>query len=142
MKKLFFSFLIAIFMASALPLQVARAEDAAQSGQGSNSSLPLCLPGIYSEQETDCLALGPSQALSSLAKLGFTFPPRQPAGFNPPADLAVIPYQYIKVTADEASIPLFRSPPEKRDDPAPVYQDPGFKYFSYLNRVENDAGLF
>jgi hypothetical protein len=69
-------------------------------------------------------------------------PPQLPPGINPPADLATIPYQYIKVTADKAKIPLYTSPPKQRDDPAPLYQDPGFKYFSYLNKVENDAGLF
>ncbi len=111
-----------------------QAESAPLPEDSPNASLPLCLPGIYLNQPGDCLPLGPSETLSSLAKIGFTFPPKSPVGFSPSADLATIPYRYIKVTADQAPIPLFRTPPEKRDDPAPLYQDPGFKYFSYSER--------
>lgn len=142
MKKILTGISLAILFFASLPAGAVQAKDSAQAASGSSSSLPLCLPGAYLSQPADCLPLGPSQLLSSLAKIGLTVPQQSPPGFSPSADLATIPYRYIKVTADKASIPLYRTPPENRDDPAPVYQDPGFKYFSYTTKVQNDAGLF
>jgi hypothetical protein len=141
MKKFIIGITTTLIFFTSASIRIVHAE-APTTASMPNSNLPLCMPGIYPSQPQDCLPLGPSQTLSSLAKIGYTFPPKSPVGFNPSADLATIPYRYIKVTADKKPIPLYRTPPEKRDDPAPVYQDPGFKYFSYLNSVENDAGLF
>jgi hypothetical protein len=142
MRRYFTGILFLTLFLTAVLAREARAENTTTSSDGSNSALPLCLPGAYPNPPVDCLAMGPSQSLSDLAKIGYTMPPQTPPGVHPPADLADIPYQYIKVTADKATIPLYTSPPKLRDDPAPLYQGPGFKYFSYLNKVENDAGLF
>lgn len=142
MRKLIIGIWITIALLACIPSLNVNAEGSAGSGNGSNSSLPLCLPGIYLIPPADCLPLGPSQPLTSLAKVGYNLPPHPPVGSSPTADLGTIPYQYIKVTADKAKIPLYTSPPKKRDDPAPVYQDPGFKYFSYLNSVETEDGFY
>jgi len=142
MKKIYIGIWITIALLAGIPSLNVYAEGSAGSGNGSNSSLPLCLPGIYLIPPADCLPLGPSQPLTSLAKVGYNLPPHPPVGSSPSADLGTIPYLYIKVTADKAKIPLYTSPPEKRDDPAPVYQDPGFKYFSYLNSVETEDGFY
>ncbi len=82
MKRLFIGITLTVCIFSAIPDGAVRAEETTASSVG-NSALPLCLPGIYLSQQQDCLALGPSQTLSGLAKIGYTFPPKPPVGFNP-----------------------------------------------------------
>ncbi len=106
MKRIFIGITIALITITMLPTGIVHAGEA-YSSSGSTGSLPLCLPGIYLNQPGDCLPMGPSQTLSSLAKIGYTFPPKSPVGFNPSADLATIPYHYIKVTADKKANSAF-----------------------------------
>ena len=65
------------------------------------SGQALCLPDVYLQAPTDCLALGPSQTLTDLARMGMSYPPRPLPASKPPAELAVSPVQVARINVDK-----------------------------------------
>ncbi|NTW08388.1 MAG: L,D-transpeptidase [Anaerolineaceae bacterium] len=140
MKRICFALLALSFLIGVQPVAQVNASDEYSSSADPSSDLPLCLPDIYPDSSADCLVLGPAQTLTNLSELGYTIPPVPIPSRKTPEELAQIPYQYAKVS--EEQVPIFTAPPATRETLPSRYLDPGFKYISYLNSTENDAGLF
>lgn len=68
------------------------------------ASTPLCLPGIYPYQPSDCVAAGPAAYLTSLAQKGLTFPALPLAYSRPDPKLAEVPVKYGEVVTPNAPI--------------------------------------
>ncbi len=106
---------------------------------------PLCLPAVYLQQPSGCLALGPSQYLTDMAKVGLTTPPRPLPAAAPDPKLVPPPISYARIGID-------------RQDPAPVYAtlsdaasgnspvsflDPGkIRYVSFIDRQDVNGRHF
>lgn len=101
----------------------------------------LCQPGVYLNIPQDCLALGPSQYLTDLARDGIVYPtpPLAAAKINP--ELAVIPYQYIRIVVREA-LPLYTSLPDAMAKNVSRYLKPGNRYLAYSDRQETPEGIY
>lgn len=96
MKTIPFSLIILGLLFSLLPAGAATAQNAASSEAESGDV--VCLPDVYFSDPGDCLPLGPSQTLTELARQGFPYPPQPLAAINRDDSLAVVPYQYYKIT--------------------------------------------
>lgn len=61
---------------------------------------PLCPPDVYLTQPSDCLALGPSQTLTDLARKGIVYPIKPLPASKPAAALNEINARYAKVNVE------------------------------------------
>ncbi len=68
---------------------------------------PLCLPGIYPQSPAECLALGPSNFLSSMAAKGIPIPLQPLPVYSPDPNLMYSELPYIKV--GDNAFPLYAS---------------------------------
>ncbi len=96
----------------------------------------VCKPGIYITVPDDCIASGPSQYLTELAKMGLTLPARPLPSSHPDPLLTQLPYSYFRVES-ETSVPIYSAPGGK--GPGSQEFPPGFVYVSYRDRVEQDG---
>lgn len=62
----------------------------------------VCLPDVYLNTPGDCLALGPSQTLTEMAKIGLTYPPRPLPAAAPPSELTQSPVNVAKINIDSS----------------------------------------
>ncbi len=124
-KFLFFTY---IFLT--MP-QSAYAQEQASSPEPESGGV-VCEPGVYLSEPDDCLPLGPSAYLTSLARLGMTFPPRPLPASKPDPNLNQLPYFYFHL--DKDYVPIYNTPGEK--GPGGQQFPPGFIYVSYIDRVE------
>ena len=102
-------------------------------GEESYSGAVVCEPDAYPVETTDCLPLGPSTYLTSLARLGLTLPPRPLPAYKPNPDLVKIPWRYFHM--DDLLPPKFYSSladAQAKSENALTYA-PGFVYISYQN---------
>ena len=93
----------------------------------------VCEPDVYLVEPGDCLPLGPSVYLTSLAHLGLTLPQRPLLAHKPSPELMQIPYRYFHMADDKS--PKFYSSladAQAKSDNALTYA-PGFVYISYQN---------
>ncbi len=102
-----------------------------------DSGAVVCEPGAYLTPPSDCLALGPSVYLTSLAKVSQAANTGLPASAPDPA-LAKLPFRYFHVITQ---------------DPLPIVGEPGgttgaqllykgFDYISYKDRVDSGHGIY
>jgi lipoprotein-anchoring transpeptidase ErfK/SrfK len=122
-------YLILLLIVIASPFSV-RAQ-ATPSAEELFSGAVVCAPDAYLTEPDDCLPLGPSVYLTSLARLGLTRPPRAFPAYKPSPELTQIPYRYFHVANDVA--PKFYSSladAQAKSDNALTYA-PGFVYISY-----------
>jgi lipoprotein-anchoring transpeptidase ErfK/SrfK len=96
------------------------------------SGAVVCSPGIYITTTADCLPLGPSAYLTSLAQLGLTIPPRPLPASKPDPSLTQLPYHYFHL--DKVPVPIYSSPGEKGSGGQQF--PPGFVYVSYTDRAD------
>lgn len=96
--------LITLTVLAGLPM-IAPAQAAPNPQNPSSAATPLCLPGIYGYNPGDCLPLGPSRYLTSMAEKGITLP------------LAPLVYTPIDPALDDTEIQYG----EVRNLPAPVF---------------------
>src|SRR5512140_3730683 len=66
----------------------------------------VCPPGVYSQPPSDCLPLGPSAALASLAAEGVPYQPLPLPAYPMDPGLADIPFRYFKLTVEGQAIYL------------------------------------
>lgn len=59
--------------------------------------LPLCMPGYYPENPTDCLPLGPSQTIKSLREEGFPYPVSGMPAHKPDPSLSELPIRVSNI---------------------------------------------
>lgn len=77
---------------------------AAQTAPGAEpyASKPLCLPDAYLIQPVDCLALGPAQRITELARKGMTFPPSPLPAVVPDKSLTISPVRIARINLDKS----------------------------------------
>ena len=139
MRSLTTAFLLALLLS--VLAGSAAAQDAPPSTSEPYAGDLLCQPGVYLEQRQDCLPYGPSSTLTGLAQLGVSYPLPPLPSLHPPADLAYIPYQYIKLVY-HGPVPVYGSLEDAIGDNVRRYVPNGFRYFSYNDRQERPEGVF
>jgi hypothetical protein len=97
MRILTLSLIALSLIFSLLPPAAAQAQEPAASPEPASGDV-LCPPGVYLTPPGDCLPLGPSQTLTDLAHQGFAYPPTPLAALKRDESLAVVPYQYYRIT--------------------------------------------
>ena len=91
-----------------------------------------CLPGIYAENSSDCMPVGPAQYLEEMAALGITFPLQPlPAG-QPDPELGTPFTNYARVTVPEAEIFVSLEEAIIGKNPFTTIET-GFNYVSYID---------
>jgi len=100
----------------------------------------ICLPDVYLQSPTECLALGPSEKLTDWARKGITYPLVRPVLTRPSKDLNVAPEQYLKISSN--STPLYDSLDAAISRNESRTLDPGLKYLSMLQRVDREDGVY
>jgi lipoprotein-anchoring transpeptidase ErfK/SrfK len=96
----------------------------------------VCHPDAYPNGTRDCLPLGPSAYITSLAAIGLTFPPRPFFFQKPDPELAKVSYRYFHMADDLP--PRFYSSladAQAKSENALTYA-PGFVYVSYQSMDE------
>ena len=101
----------------------------------------LCIPDVYILEPQDCLALGPSEHLTELARIGITVPPPPFPATRTPIGLAEIPYQYIKIM-QIGDVPVHTSVQDAINKNTRRFIQGGFRYLSYSVREELPEGIF
>ena len=91
MKKLICIFILTI---SILPGQPVMAQ---VNGPEDNAGAVVCPPDVYMQPPADCLPLGPSEYLTTMARLGMTFPLQPLPATMPDPSLKALPYLYYRV---------------------------------------------
>ena len=108
-----------------------------------DSGSVVCPPGVYPAVPLDCVPLGPSQYLAGLAEMGLPYPTLSLPAYSPDPTLAEIPYHYFELTNDNAVIYLFPTlEAAMASSVSGQSLGPGEVIVSYVERVENDSGVF
>lgn len=126
MRKNTIVFLIILIALVIIP-SVVKADDG-------NTSLPLCLPGVYTGLNATCSPLGPTQYLTEMAAQGFFFPPLPMSTANPDPSLSEIEYRYAYVRKDRA--PIYQTLDAAISNNSKYIAQripPGFNYVSYTD---------
>jgi lipoprotein-anchoring transpeptidase ErfK/SrfK len=97
----------------------------------------VCAPDVYLSEPGDCLPLGPSAFLTSLARLGLTIPLRPLPAYRPDPELTKVPYRYFHMANDlpPKFYPTLADAQAKSEN-ALTYA-PGFVYISYQSMDES-----
>ncbi|KAF0108428.1 MAG: hypothetical protein FD146_1002 [Anaerolineaceae bacterium] len=141
MRRIFLLSLEIILLTSLLPAPQAAAAPALQSGEPDSGSV-LCPTGLYIDAPDDCLPLGPSAYLASLAQTGIPWPIRPLPAYKPERALANYPYNYFKV--EDTGTYVFPSLTSAASDATSGWRiGPGQTlYVAYQERVEIDSRIF
>jgi lipoprotein-anchoring transpeptidase ErfK/SrfK len=141
MRRIFLLTLEILLLTSLLPAPAAVAAPAPQVSEPDAGSV-LCPTGLYPDAPDDCLPLGPSAYLASLAQTGILWPIHSLPAYKPDRALADYPYRYFKV--DNAGTYVFPSLTSATSDATSGWRiGPGYVlYVAYLDRVETDAGIY
>lgn len=95
MKRFPFLFIVLVLGLSVLPVWQVNAQE--NETPEDNAGAVVCPPDVYLQPPSDCLALGPSEYLTGMARLGITFPLRPLPALSPDFALNSLPYLYYKV---------------------------------------------
>jgi hypothetical protein len=107
------------------------------------SGAVVCPPGVYAAAPGDCLPLGPSEYLANSAAEHIPYPILPLPAYTTDSSLAEIPYKYFKLTQDNAAFYLFSSMDAAMSSSVSGQSlGPGEVIVSYVDRVENDSGVF
>jgi len=131
--------LLIIFAVMVLLLAIQTIPVTAASGETFTGE-PLCLPGIYRQQPVDCLALGPSDFLTSLDTKGISFPLKPLPSYNPDPALTLSPVPYLKV--GENAFPVYNSLEDARARSSSRYLEAGMKYLAMSERQDLEDGVY
>ena len=100
----------------------------------------LCLPGVYQHTPSDCLPLGPSDFLTSMASKGIPIPFQPLPASSSSVENTLTPFPYLKV--GENSFPLYASLADAEARNPSSYMEAGFKYLSIIQRQDLDSGVY
>ncbi|MGZ6347529.1 MAG: L,D-transpeptidase, partial [Anaerolineales bacterium] len=121
-------------------MPLSRSAPAAQGGTlpvvEPESGSVVCSPGVYDNGTDGCLPLGPSEYLGQIAAAGIPYPILPMQGYQPPAELNDIPYQYFKVT--DKGAPLFASVEDAANNQPSSQIAPGYELFVSYIGVQTD----
>jgi len=139
MRRILLLILAILFLTSLLPAPAAVAAPAPQVKEPDAGSV-LCPPDVYPAAPDDCLPLGPSEILASLAQFGIPWPIRPLPAYKPDSTLGDVPYSYFKVSETGTYIfPSLTSAETGTTSGLPI--GPGhILYVAYQDRVESDSG--
>ncbi len=98
-RSLLLLLLVGLLTALHAGVQTAQAQTGADAAPF--ASKPLCLPGVYLTDPVDCLALGPAQKITELARKGMTFPPRPLPAVTPDKSLTISPVMIARINLDK-----------------------------------------
>jgi lipoprotein-anchoring transpeptidase ErfK/SrfK len=96
---------------------------------------PLCLPNAYLSDPGDCLPLGPSQEITSMAQKGVRFPAKPLPAYHPDPSLSNSPVSIARINLPkEESAPVFATFEDATQGSNPTrYIDPGnLRYMSFI----------
>jgi lipoprotein-anchoring transpeptidase ErfK/SrfK len=103
----------------------------------------VCPPAAYTAVPDDCVALGPSQTIAELGAAGIPYPMLPLPAYDPDPALVGTSYAYLKLTHDDQVFYLFDSLDEAESNTTSGRAiGPGQVYVSYVDRVENDQGVY
>lgn len=101
------------------------------------TGMPLCLPDAYPALTQDCLPLGPSVTLHTLAQQGIPYPLKPLPAAKPAEELKLAPDAYMKVTDDIVPVyPSLEAAKAKNASGALAY---GRKYLAVAGSVEDNG---
>ena len=96
----------------------------------------VCLPDAFLTEPGNCMALGPSQTLTDMAKIGLTYPPRPLPASPPPRELASSPVFVAKINiGDTEPAMIYGTLEDAAAGNNPVRQiapGAGLRYVSYI----------
>jgi hypothetical protein len=119
---------------------------AAQSGSGETyMGDPLCLPEVYSQNGSNCLAMGPAETVTQLDKQGLSIPLRPLPASRPDASLSLVDSGFAKINLDNSeAAPIYSTLSDAVAQSNPVrYLEPGFlRYVAYVNYQDVDGKTF
>lgn len=139
LKKLHLLVILPIFLTLGVFVHPVRAAEDPQPDDGA----VICLPGVYINTVSDCVASGPAQYLTEMAQSGITFPSEPFPVQSPDFGLTYIEHQYAQVRTDNA--PVYGSLPEaiEGDDKTAIRRiDSPFSYISYYQDTVVDGARF
>jgi hypothetical protein len=140
---LFISLLASLF-ANLEPVNAAHSKDSTPLADRMNQeSGVLCMPGIYTSNQGDCIPLGPSSYLTRMGKMGITFPLTPLSYDQPDPSLSVVDYRYGYVRTPNA--PVYSSVDDAlkgNKKAAPRRIDSSFSYISYTDEALIDGKRF
>ena len=130
--KLFHLALLLLMIVGHFPVQAQGSIPEEESYSGG----VVCAPDAFQNGTSDCLPLGPSAYVASLASIGLTIPPRPFIASKPSPELAQIPYRYFHM-ADDLPPKFYPSlaDAQAKSENALTYA-PGFVYISYQSMDE------
>ena len=103
----------------------------------------VCPPGVYPSAPSDCLPIGPSEYMTHVASENIPYPILPLPAYSPDASLAEIPYQYFKLTQADARFYLFPTlDAAMASSVSGQSLGPGEVIVSYVDRIENNSGVF
>jgi hypothetical protein len=106
----------------------------------SYSGDPLCLPGVYPFQQNDCLAMGPSELLTSMENNGISVPFQPLPVYKPDYSYTLAPVPYL--TVGENSFPVYASLDDAIAGNAASYLEAGFKFLAMSERLDLEDGIY
>ena len=117
-----------------------RTESVQATDKESYRGEPLCLPGSYPFEQIDCLAMGPSEFLTSMAEKGIPVPFQPLPAYKPDNSYTLAPVPYL--TVGENSFPLYASLDDAISRNPTRYLEAGFKYLAVSERVDREDGVY
>jgi hypothetical protein len=130
---------LTIFAAFAV-LLILQTTEVSAAGEEPYTGEALCLPGVYKQTPSDCLALGPSDFLSSLAAKGIPFPLKSLPAYSPDPALQLTQIPYLKV--GDNAFPVYATLDDAVARNHSRYLEAGMKYLSMLERVDREDGIY
>ncbi|HZU86736.1 MAG TPA: L,D-transpeptidase [Anaerolineaceae bacterium] len=101
---------------------------------------PLCLPDIYPGDPVDCLPLGPSRTITSMAQLGIFFPLRPLPSVKPDESYKIAPDAYLKIS--KSSVPAYTSLDAAIARNSSYTYAAGTKYLAVAERIRREDGSY
>jgi hypothetical protein len=127
--------LVAVVLISSVLVDPVQAAD-----QESFYGDPLCLPGVYGYDQTDCLVMGPAEFLTSMNQKGVSLPFQPLPAYTPDYSYNLAPVPYMVV--GENSFPVYASLDDAVAGNVARYLEAGFKYLAVYQRLDRDDGIF
>jgi hypothetical protein len=145
MRRILTTLFTVFFLLETVPVNktVGAAQNESPSALEPDSGSVVCPPGVYVAAPDGCLPLGPSEYLTKIAATGIPYPILPLPAYSPDPTLVEIPYQYFKLMQENAILYLF--PTLDAATSSSVSEQalgPGEVIVSFVDRVENDSGVF
>lgn len=136
---------LSVLMISTMLLPTAHPATAAATSPEPFAGLPLCLPNVYLQAPSDCLALGPSTTLTELARKGLYLPLRPLPAASPSPELTQVSVQFARIALDSGEkAPIYATLEDAQMGGNPVrWMAAGpLRFITYRRRVDFGSGHY